>query len=622
MSTKSAREDASSHRWRDGRAPEHMSTKSARENVPAPPRSWAVLDALTDATALLDAGGVVRYLNTAWRRLLEESNTSVKDSPCEGEACCGLRALLIASDARADEVLSSIHAVIAGDRERFEGTLAYRAGDQDRWRAVVAAPCEVDDARGALVQVWDISERVATAEENRRLVEQARTAQRRSEALAEVNAHLSRVVDEQDVVAAVAHYARRSRATSVSLSELEVDEEGTPVRAKIIASVRDGDQPVRHNRSGTFVPISQLSTTPYWVSAHGAPLIIEDTRADPRVQGALKERLSSISVGAVMLIPLYSEGSASWEGLISISWAEPRKFDAEERCIYESLAHALPDILASRRTAMARRQLNDVLEATPDMVGIANWERRFTYINPAGRAMLGLGQGADVSRYVLLDLYAPEARERMEREVLPAAERDGICSIEINLRRITGNELPTSQVVVAHKGTDGSVERLSAIIRDMSEHKRAEQERLALKEDLIRAQAAALAERSTPLIPISDEVMVMPLIGTVDDERARQATEALLHGCAKAKASVAIVDITGVPSLDAQSAGGLLRAASALRLLGVEVVLTGIRAEVAQTLVSLHVDMSGITTRGTLMSGIAYSSSPRTRRSRSPMARS
>ncbi|NTW04038.1 MAG: STAS domain-containing protein [Oscillochloris sp.] len=126
------------------------------------------------------------------------------------------------------------------------------------------------------------------------------------------------------------------------------------------------------------------------------------------------------------------------------------------------------------------------------------------------------------------------------------------------------------------------------------------------QEELLRAQNAALAELSTPLIPISDEVMVMPLIGALDSRRAQQVITTLLEGIAESRAHVAILDITGVPVVDTQVANALIRAAHAVKLLGAQVILTGIRPEVAQTLVGLGADLSMITTQSSLQSGIAY----------------
>jgi rsbT co-antagonist protein RsbR len=129
------------------------------------------------------------------------------------------------------------------------------------------------------------------------------------------------------------------------------------------------------------------------------------------------------------------------------------------------------------------------------------------------------------------------------------------------------------------------------------------------QEEMILAQQAVLAELSTPLIPINEHVMVMPLIGGVDSRRAQQVLETLLSGVAASHAQIAILDITGVPVVDTQVADALVRAAQAVKLLGAQVVLTGIRPEVAQTLVGLGADLASIVTRSSLQSGIAYATS-------------
>jgi anti-anti-sigma factor len=115
-----------------------------------------------------------------------------------------------------------------------------------------------------------------------------------------------------------------------------------------------------------------------------------------------------------------------------------------------------------------------------------------------------------------------------------------------------------------------------------------------------------VAELSTPLIPISEKIMVMPLIGTMDAERAAQVLEVALNGVQHSGARVVIIDITGLKHMDTHIAGSLLKAAKALRLLGAKAILTGIRAEVAQTLVGLGVELGDLDTRSTLQSGIAY----------------
>jgi anti-anti-sigma factor len=113
-------------------------------------------------------------------------------------------------------------------------------------------------------------------------------------------------------------------------------------------------------------------------------------------------------------------------------------------------------------------------------------------------------------------------------------------------------------------------------------------------------------ERSTPVIPLQDRVLVLPLVGTIDTERARDLTDRLLEAVRRTRALVILLDITGVPVVDTAVAQAIIQAANAARLLGAEVVLVGVRSEVAQTLVTLGVSMEGLVTKSNLQSGIAY----------------
>jgi anti-anti-sigma factor len=142
--------------------------------------------------------------------------------------------------------------------------------------------------------------------------------------------------------------------------------------------------------------------------------------------------------------------------------------------------------------------------------------------------------------------------------------------------------------------------------RDATQRLQAERERTALQEQVIAMQAAALAALSTPLIPVSESTLVMPLIGAVDSRRVQQMMSVLLSGVAESNATTVILDITGVPVVDSQVADALFRAAQAVKLLGAQVILTGIRPEVAQTLVGLGIELHNLITRNRLQDGIAY----------------
>ncbi|MBN1485831.1 MAG: GAF domain-containing protein [Chloroflexia bacterium] len=113
-------------------------------------------------------------------------------------------------------------------------------------------------------------------------------------------------------------------------------------------------------------------------------------------------------------------------------------------------------------------------------------------------------------------------------------------------------------------------------------------------------------ELSTPLVPITDQVLVLPLVGTIDSERAQQIMDVLLEGITKRRARVVILDITGVPVVDTSVANYILQATQAVGLLGAECILVGITPEVAQTVVGLGVDLRQLTTRSDLQGGVEY----------------
>ncbi|HEY0733547.1 MAG TPA: PAS domain S-box protein [Herpetosiphonaceae bacterium] len=156
------------------------------------------------------------------------------------------------------------------------------------------------------------------------------------------------------------------------------------------------------------------------------------------------------------------------------------------------------------------------------------------------------------------------------------------------------------------RNAEGQTEQIVGFLADETERKQALIEQQQLQESMIQMQAATLAELSTPLIPISDRVVVLPLIGALDTQRTQQVLETLLNGVAERQAQIVIVDITGIKVVDTQVANTLIQAARAVRLLGARVMLTGIRPEVAHTLISLGVDLSDLHTAGTLQSGIAH----------------
>jgi len=230
-----------------------------------------------------------------------------------------------------------------------------------------------------------------------------------------------------------------------------------------------------------------------------------------------------------------------------------------------------------------------LVELSPDGIGI-HQGGRFVYINSAGLRILGAANLEEAQTKTVLEYVHPDyqqlVRERIQKtqaegELMDAVEEKfvqlsgKIIPVEVNSTPITYNGHPASQVIV----------------RDISYRKQIE---------------TALRERSTPLLPLAENILAMPLIGQIDSERARQATEVLLQGISAQRAKFVILDITGVPAIDTHVANALLQAAQAVKLLGAKAILTGITPAMAQTLVHLGLDLKDLLTYNTFQSGIAY----------------
>src|SRR5215213_5858537 len=124
------------------------------------------------------------------------------------------------------------------------------------------------------------------------------------------------------------------------------------------------------------------------------------------------------------------------------------------------------------------------------------------------------------------------------------------------------------------------------------------------RERVIRQQQDSIRELSTPVLPVRERLLILPIIGVLDTERARQLTVQLLGGIRTHRAKVVVVDITEVPDVDESVANHLVQTVDASRLMGASVIITGLSPEIAQTLVTIGVDLSKMDTIGDLQGGL------------------
>jgi rsbT co-antagonist protein RsbR len=164
-----------------------------------------------------------------------------------------------------------------------------------------------------------------------------------------------------------------------------------------------------------------------------------------------------------------------------------------------------------------------------------------------------------------------------------------------NLTRALDQSRHNEQVLAQR--TAELAESHASLEQEMAARIQVEQERAQLQQQLIR-------ELSTPIIPVLEQIIVMPLIGSIDDARARDIMRALLEGIRQHRAKVVILDITGVPLVDSGVVAHLNKTIQAARLKGARTIITGISDAVAETIVDLEIDWSKTDTLSDLQTGL------------------
>jgi PAS domain S-box-containing protein len=242
-----------------------------------------------------------------------------------------------------------------------------------------------------------------------------------------------------------------------------------------------------------------------------------------------------------------------------------------------------------------------LVEAAPDGILIVDQEQHITLVNRQLERMFGYTREEIVGRpcYELLptrpadwgDAFftKPESGTLEQQLELQGQRQDGsLFPINVSLNPL---EMPDGRAIIAS-------------IRDITESKQAEAEHARLQQEIIEAQQRAIAELSTPVIPIMDRIIVMPLIGSIDSMRARDITRTLLAGVNQHRAKVVILDVTGVGIMDTGIVNHLNKTIQAARLKGAKTIVTGISDAVAEAIVDLGIDWGDIETLSDLQTGL------------------
>jgi rsbT co-antagonist protein RsbR len=267
------------------------------------------------------------------------------------------------------------------------------------------------------------------------------------------------------------------------------------------------------------------------------------------------------------------------------------------------------DLRKSEQSLRASEQhLRNVLDGISTYVGVMRPDGTLIEANRAMLAAASL-RAEDVADKAFEEAYwwsySEDARKQLRAAIERAREGETV-RYDAPMRLAEDRFLTVELAITPLRDSTGRVHYLIPTCTDITKRLEGEKERARLHEEIIGMQAARLAELSTPLIPLSREVVLMPLIGSLDALRAQQVLNAVSLGLVSASARFAILDITGVPAVDTEVARLLIQTAQVVRMLGAELVLTGIKPAVAQTIVRMGVDLGGIVTRNDLQSGIAY----------------
>jgi len=247
---------------------------------------------------------------------------------------------------------------------------------------------------------------------------------------------------------------------------------------------------------------------------------------------------------------------------------------------------------ADKRRAVAESDYRFMVDAMADEVLMLDREGRILTWNPGAQSLKGYTAaeviGKDVSMF-----YTEEDRQAgLARRELQTALATGRFQFEGWRVKKDGERFWADVVLTPMRDESGEHIGFVKFARDLTE--RVERERLVQK------QRDEIMQLSTPVIQVWDRVLALPIIGTLDSQRAQRLTENLLQKISDEEAAIIIIDISGVPAIDSQVAQHLMKTIDGARLMGAESIISGVRPETAQAMVHLGVNIGNIRSRATL----------------------
>jgi rsbT co-antagonist protein RsbR len=234
----------------------------------------------------------------------------------------------------------------------------------------------------------------------------------------------------------------------------------------------------------------------------------------------------------------------------------------------------------------------------PDLIKEAELRQQSRQFLSALRMALQSGQSDGPESGEVTDFLTELSRTRALQGFNPAETATFVMSLKQPLFRRLQTELKTDAAGLADALWEATTLLDGLALHTTAVHQKA-------REETIARQQRELLELSTPVVQLWDDILALPLVGTLDSDRTQIVMETLLQKIVDSGASVAILDITGVPTVDTLVAQHLMKTVAATRLMGADCIISGIRPQIAQTIVHLGVDLSEVTTKATLADAFA-----------------
>ncbi len=453
---------------------------------------------------------------------------------------------------------------------------------------------------------------------------QARTLQ-------EIGRDLNMARNEMDLLRALAQPALSVDAAEISLAYVDLDDMGRPAYLEVVAmvaphtasgSLANGTaateavaQPDESALIGIRLRWKQHAPARLWEAHPDTPTYIADAKQEEALNKAVKTHMARLGLRAEVAIPLRQ--AERWVGVILYDWREPHTVSDFERAIFDALpalvtpvvenqrlVERLEKIVEARTTELRENQFlfQTFLDNFPDLAFAKDLEGHFILSNRALERTFEASRGNLIGRTIY--------------DFVPEETADGMWATE---RRVleTGKPMEVEHVTHDHDNprikwlvefplydADGKIYAVGGIATDITERKEAEAEQARLQQETLMAQQEALKELATPIIPVMDRIIVMPLVGHVDSLRARDIMRSLLAGITEHRAKVVILDVTGVSIIDTGIVNHLNKTIQAARLKGAHTIVTGLSDAVAETIVDLGIDWGDVETLSELRTGL------------------